>query len=77
MEKRVIAVFDGKAFVPTEPVELKEGEKARVTYWVPTPPPPPTPEEQEKWEELQRHWATVDWPWGTVEEALGRPKYQP
>ncbi len=77
MEKQLVAVFDGRAFVPVEPVELEEGAKVRVTYWVHSPPPPPTPEEQAKWEELQRRWATVDWPWGTVEEALGRPKYQP
>jgi predicted DNA-binding antitoxin AbrB/MazE fold protein len=77
MEKKVVVVFDGKVFVPTEPVELQEGEKAEVTYWVYTQPPPPTPEQQAKWEELQRHWATVDWPRETVEEALGRPKYEP
>jgi predicted DNA-binding antitoxin AbrB/MazE fold protein len=105
MLKTVEVIFDGKVFVPTEPIDLPTGTK--LTLAVPEAPvgnnSPPianqpramTDEEKQKWEQLCRHWKTTPpseqekaaaerilrgdgtpLPWATVEEALGRPRYQ-
>jgi predicted DNA-binding antitoxin AbrB/MazE fold protein len=72
MEKNVVAVFDGKVFVPVEPVDLPIGERVLVTATVPR-----QATEQEKTEaaEILRGDGTP-LPWETVEEALGRPRYE-
>jgi hypothetical protein len=88
MLKAIEAVFDGKTFVPTGPVDLPAGTK--VTVEVPQdapgvsagPPPPPMTEEQKRdWERLSQLWTTTTLPWATAEEAIaaarGRPRPEP
>lgn len=84
MEKTILVEFDGKAFVPVEPVCLPAGTKAFVRVaadqqfpYASPPPPPITEEHQRLWEELCRQWAENPPPWPTIEEALGRPRYEP
>lgn len=74
MEKKVAAVFDGTVFVPVEPIELHAGAPVSVTYYL--APPPPTDAERREAERLLRGDGTP-LPWATVEEALGRPRYEP
>ncbi|MBY0512463.1 MAG: hypothetical protein K2P78_00960 [Gemmataceae bacterium] len=86
MVKRYSLVFDGKTFVPTEPVELPVGTRADVVVTLdegggPTamiqPPPPMTPERQRTWEELTRQWASGELPWATVDDAIGYSRGRP
>jgi hypothetical protein len=72
MEKRIVAVFDGKVFVPTEPVELPLGERVLVTVCIASPP---SDQEKAEAERILRGDGTP-MPWTTVEEALGHPRYQ-
>jgi hypothetical protein len=51
--KRVAAKFDGRVFVPAEPVDVPAGSLAEVLIY--TPPPPPTPEQLEAFEEIRKH----------------------
>src|SRR5438552_18388660 len=89
MLKTIEVVFDGKSFVPTEPVdlpagtkanvELREGETARTVLAGP-PPPPMTTEEEAEWEELLVKIRTAESPWATVDEAVAamrRPSWLP
>jgi predicted DNA-binding antitoxin AbrB/MazE fold protein len=73
MEKRITAVFDGKVFVPTEPIELPIGKRVLVTVCVASKP---TEEEKEEAEQILRGNGG-ELPWATVEEALGHPRYEP
>jgi hypothetical protein len=41
MTRTIKVHFDGKVFVPDEPVDLAVGEPANVTVDVPSSPPPP------------------------------------
>src|SRR5579871_2659263 len=80
MLKTVEVVFDGEAFVPTEPVDLPTGTK--LTLAVPEVPAsnnlfpktnrlrPMTDEEKRTWERLCRLWEEAPLPFSTVEEAL-------
>jgi hypothetical protein len=64
MLKVIEVVFDGKAFVPTEPVDLPAGTKANVELpehgypgppaGAPDPDNPPTPEQEAVWIEFMR-----------------------
>jgi hypothetical protein len=72
MEKRILAVFDGKVFVPTEPIELPVGERVLVTVYI---APQPSEEERTEAERILRGDGSP-MPWATVEEALGHPRYQ-
>ena len=72
MEKRIVAVFDGKVFVPTEAVELPLGERVLVTACIASPP---SDQEKAEAERILRGDGTPI-PWATVEEALGHPRYQ-
>ena len=73
-EVRTTAVFDGRAFVPAEPPDLRVGATVYVTYYL--PPPPITAEERAEIDRVLAGDGTPP-PWATVEEALGRPKYEP
>jgi hypothetical protein len=79
MEKRIVAVFDGQVFVPTEPVELPLGERVLVTVYIGTPTSntasPPTDKEKAEAERILRG-NDAELPWATVEEALGHPRYE-
>jgi len=84
MTKTILVEFDGKTFVPVEPVDLPAGTKAIVRVavnqehpYVGKPPPPMTDEQRRLWDELVKEWAAHPLPWETVEEALGRPRYEP
>lgn len=77
-------VFDGKAFVPTGPVNLPAGTKASVSVAerqnavLAGPPPPPMTEEQKQdWERLCQIWETTPLPWATVEEAIAYSRGRP
>ena len=57
------AEFDGRVFVPCDPVALPAGTKVEVMV----PPAPPTAEEQARWEEIKKeinasepHFPTLD-----------------
>jgi predicted DNA-binding antitoxin AbrB/MazE fold protein len=75
MLKVIEVVFDGKAFVPTEPVVLPAGTKGQVSLpaGVERPATPMTREEAERI--LQGDGSPL--PWATVDEAMayirGRP----
>ncbi len=90
MLKMIEVVFDGRAFVPTGPVDLPAGTRASVAVpdAGPTrgvlagpPPPPMTEEDKQEWERLCRIWAATPLPWATVDEAIaysrGRPWPEP
>lgn len=84
MDQAILVVFDGKAFVPVDPVSVPVGTKALVRVaanqespFASPPPPPPTAEDNERWERLKKHWAENPSPWATPEEAFGRPRYEP
>jgi hypothetical protein len=62
------AEFDGRVFVPSEPVELAAGTKVEVH--VPTKPPPLTAEQAKIWEEIQRHLDATEPYFPTLEEAM-------
>jgi predicted DNA-binding antitoxin AbrB/MazE fold protein len=72
MEKRIVAVFDGKVFVPAEPVDLPVGERVLVSVCVASMP---SAQEKSEAEVILRGDGTP-LPWKTAEEALGRPRYQ-
>ena len=64
MLKVIEVVFDGKAFVPTEPVDLPAGTKGNVELpehgypgpaaGAPDPDNPPTPDQERSWIEFMR-----------------------
>lgn len=77
MLKAIEAVFDGKTFVPTGPVDLPTGTK--VTVDVPDhapgmsvgpPPPPMTGEERAEWEEILAKIRSAELPCATADEAV-------
>ncbi len=87
MLKTIEVVFDGKTFVPSEPVDLPTGTKVSVPLpdsaaprgvCAGPPPAPMTDEEKADWERLSRIWAETPLPWPTVDEAVAamrRPSY--
>jgi hypothetical protein len=85
--KTIEVVFDGRAFVPSEPVDLPSGTRLRLTVpenrdeassrLVPNQPRPLTEEEEKHWEELCRIWETASWPFSSVDEALAYSRGRP
>ncbi len=87
MLKTIEVVFDGKAFVPSQPVDLPAGTRLNLTVrqglggtlpqLIPSKPRPLTEEEEKKWEELCRHWEATPPPFATVEEAISYSRGRP
>jgi hypothetical protein len=87
MLKTIEVVFDGKTFIPTEPIDLPTGTK--LTLAMPEAPGGDnslpiasqqramTDEEKQRWERLCRHWETTPPPFPTVEEALAYSRARP
>lgn len=68
MLKTIEVVFDGKAFVPTEPVDLPAGTKASIAVDSPTAASN-APLSHEEAERILRGDGSP-LPWATVDEAL-------
>lgn len=64
----VKALFDGRVFVPAEPVDLPTGTSVEVL--VPAAVRRPTPEEDQQWREILNDLANSEPPFPTVEDAL-------
>jgi hypothetical protein len=62
----VRAEFDGRVFVPCDPVDVPAGTKVEVMV----PPAPATPEEQARWEEIKRQIDASEPHWPTLDEAM-------
>ncbi len=89
--RTITAVFDGTAFVPSEPVDLAVGTTVRVPVPTAVAPgrendpfpfasPPPTPmtaEEVKEWDELLAEIRSTSLPWATVEEAMAHSRGRP
>ncbi len=54
MLKTIEVVFDGKAFVPTGPVDVPEGTRCVVQIPSLQPPPPVSAEHEKLWAEITR-----------------------
>jgi len=67
------AEFDGRVFVPCDPVNVPVGTKVEVFV----PPPPPTPEQQERLAELQKELDATEPHWPTVDEAMRYMRKRP
>ena len=66
------ATFDGKVFVPAQPVDLPPGTKVNVVVPVKLPSNPPrkmTPEEEQEWQEVLKQIQASEPPF-TFEEHL-------
>jgi hypothetical protein len=87
MTRTIEVVFDGKAFVPTEPVDLPVGTKVRLPVpgeangQPPAPrvqPPPPVTEEHKKlWDRLSREWEEAPPRFATLEEEMAHTRGRP
>ncbi|MCI0335346.1 MAG: hypothetical protein L0228_19230 [Planctomycetes bacterium] len=64
------AHFDGKVFVPEQPVQVPVG--TRVAIFVPDAPREMTEKEKEIWERIKQQLESTEPYFPTVEEALGR-----
>jgi hypothetical protein len=64
----VRAEFDGRVFVPCEPLDIPVGTKADV-FFIP-PPAWLTPEQQKEWQEFQDQIAANPPPVGTFDDYL-------
>ncbi len=64
----VSAEFDGRAFVPSEKVELPVGTKVQVV--IPGPRRPPTAEENQKWQEILQQLESSEPQFPSVEGAI-------
>ena len=71
----VKAEFDGRVFVPLEPVSLSPGAKVEVV--LPNPVPPLTPDERAEWQELQAQIAASQPHFPTVDDALRHSRKRP
>jgi predicted DNA-binding antitoxin AbrB/MazE fold protein len=69
------AEFDGRVFVPCEPVRLPPG--TRVEIVIPWPPGKLSPDQLREWEEIQRQIATSEPHFRTVEEAMSYTRKRP
>ncbi len=69
----VQAEFDGRVFVPCQPVELPPGTRVEVVV----PPPKMTAEQLKQWEEIARQIESSSPHFATVEEALGYSRKRP
>jgi hypothetical protein len=71
----ILAEYDGKVFVPCEPVQLPVGTKVLVSkVW---PPGIQTPEQKAEWEELKKQIESTDPYFSTVDEAMRYAKKRP
>jgi hypothetical protein len=80
----VVAEFDGKVFVPCQPVDLPAG--TQVTIRIPAHSseapsslkrPPPTPQQRQEWERLMRELNATEPYFPTVEDAIGYSRRYP
>jgi predicted DNA-binding antitoxin AbrB/MazE fold protein len=63
-----LAEFDGKVFVPCEPVNLPAGTRVEVS--LPWPPGKLTLEQKAVWEELKKSLDSTEPHFQTVEDAM-------
>lgn len=80
----VVAEFDGKVFVPCQPVNLPAGTKVSVALpGVSTgaelikKKPLPTTKQQQEWEQLMRELNATEPYFPTVEDAIGYSRKYP
>ena len=66
----VRAEFDGKVFVPCEPVNLPVGAKVEVTLLWPPGKSNMSPEQLQRWEEIEKQLAESEPYFPTVEDAI-------
>ncbi len=71
----VKATFDGRVFVPAEPVDLPAGLAVDVV--LPAPPPALTPEEMKEWEEILDEIRASPPHFPTVEDAISYTRKRP
>lgn len=64
----VVAEFDGKVFVPSQPVDLPAG--TRVEILIPRPHRAATPHEDREWQGILSELAASEPAFPTVEDAL-------
>jgi hypothetical protein len=69
----VQAEFDGRVFIPCQPVELPAGTRVEVVV----PPPKLTDEELLKWEDIARQIESSAPHFPTVDEALRYTRKRP
>lgn len=69
------AKYDGRAFVPTEQVDLPAGTQVEV--WIPSSSRGPTPEEQREWNETLAELRASTPAFSTVDEALRQSRKRP
>ena len=69
------ARYDGRAFVPTEQVDLPTGTEVEV--WIPGSPRKPTPQEQREWDETLAEVRATAPAFPTVDEALRQSRKRP
>jgi hypothetical protein len=62
------AEFDGRVFVPCEPLKLPFGTKVEV--FLPTPPPNLTSDEMREWQAILQELHTTEPAFSTLDEAL-------
>jgi hypothetical protein len=87
MKQSIEVVFDGKSFVPTEPIDLPTGTKLTLAVPETTAGNNPVPlvselrvmtdEEKARWERLCHLWETTPPPFPTVEEAMAYSRGRP
>ena len=71
----ILAEYDGKVFVPCEPVQLEVGAKVLVSrVW---PPGNQTPEQKAEWEELKKRIDSTEPYCPTVEDAMRYSRKRP
>lgn len=69
--RTVDEIYDGRAFVPTHPVDVPEGTKGTVDDpSFGSPPPPITEEHRRLWEEVARELAASEPYYPTLDEAM-------
>ena len=67
----ILAEYDGKVFVPCEPVQLEVGAKVLVSrVW---PPGIQTPEQKAEWEELMKQVESTEPPFPTAVTPCATP----
>ena len=66
------ARFDGRVFVPAEPIDLPAG--STVAVFVPGGPPAPTPADEHRWQTVLDALEASEPAFLTVEEALSRSR---
>lgn len=70
------AKFDGRAFVPSNPVDLPVGTEVEVLL-PPAPLREPTPEENDEWRQIRGEILQGPPEFPTVDEAMKRSRKRP